>query len=111
LTELTSDEALRLWDEDGRAKWPSGTDPTMEVNGRWLEEIASEAAGALSDVWGRTALRRARPRLYLDVRPRLHAVIPDLDAAIESVSGDGREYFVRLRDIVGWAIERPREEP
>ena len=109
--ELAPEEALRLWDEQCRAKWPRGTDPTVEVNGRWLDEIASEASGALNDVWGRSAIRRASPRLYLDVRPRLDAVIPELDAAIESVSGEGREFFVRLRDIVGWAIERPREAP
>jgi len=74
-----------------------------------LDEIASEATGALSDVWGRTAMRRASPRLYLDVRQRLEDVIPDLDAAVESSPGEARVHFLRLRDLVGWVIERPRE--
>ena len=106
---MTPEEALRLWDEASNAQWPRGTDPSTEIDGLALADIDMEAHGALDGVWGRTPMRRASPRLYLDVRPRLEAIIPDLDAAVEITQGEGRAHFLRLRDLVGWVIERPRE--
>ena len=108
-SELTAEDVLRLWDEECQAHWPSGVDPAAEVNGFWLEDIAATTHGRLSGVWGATPLRRARPRVDLSTRERLTASIVDLDAAIEALEGDGRAYFIRLRDLVGWVIERPRE--
>ncbi len=106
---MTPEEALQLWDEASKAKWPRDANPATEINGEWLTEIHSEATGALSDVWGRTAMRRASPRLKLDVRQRLERIIPDLDAVVEATAGEARADFLRLRDLVGWVIERPRE--
>lgn len=105
---LTAEEALRLWDQECRARWPEGTDPTAEVNGVWLVEIAESTSGWLGRVWGATPLRRARPRIDLETRDQLRAAISDLDAAVAMLEGDGQTYFIRLRDIVGWVIERPR---
>ena len=105
---VTAEEALRLWDQECRAQWPWDTDPTAEVNGVCLQMIASSTHGWLSRVWGETPLRRARPRIDLATRNHLSAAISDLDAAAAMLEGDGQAYFIRLRDIVGWVIERPR---
>ena len=110
-SHLTAVEALRLWDEECGAEWPRDADPEAEVNGFSLGEIASSTSGWLSGVWGSTPLRRGRPRLDLETRDRLKTAIPDLDAAVATLGGDGRAYFIRLRDLVGWVVEQPRDVP
>jgi hypothetical protein len=101
---MTPEEALCLWDDHQSQRYPAGW-ATFDVNGQWLVEITDAAAGHLSTIWGRSALRRSRPRLDAARRAALVGLLPDLEAAIEATDGDGRAFVTQLRDIVRWAID------
>lgn len=105
---MTPEEALGLYDDHWSQKYPAGW-ATFEVNGHWLVEITDAAVGHLDTVWGRSALRRSRPRLDLDRRAALIDLLPDLDAAVEATDGEGRVFVAQLRDIVGWVIDLPAQ--